>query len=538
MGTGTSTFTRNPYPRITNALANVFITVPAASDLLTIGRAIRNDLEAPSLATIHVSGAGRLRLREGGTTATDIFSGSWEQSGGILQVGETFGDGINALGFKNGDPRQANTITVHNNATLAVGVVGSGAATPPWLRANVILSPGKIASTNGIDAQFGGDFIIGEGGGFASRVLLFDPVSPSTVRNVSLVAGAAGADNNAAVTTWDIGVVVDPGTTIGGAFNIARTGGTVSVSPGATLHIFPGATVNLGGTLDALSDGVDHVHVFNNSTTSFNVTAGNKNVGQLFGTGNTTVSGGATLIADFVRQNALTIADSSRVNIRAGFGNFGTSRVTTLNLNATARLDLNDHALIVVGGNVGTASPGSGIYSGLSGLIQSAYDSSTWAGPGITTSLPAAQTGLTTIGIATGTQIRGLAPSETDLFGGQTINGASVIAMYTYAGDGNLDGVIDGGDYGLIDNNVQIAGASGYFNGDFNYDGVIDGGDYGIIDNNIQAQGAPFPTSESAAGLAGATEVPEPMAVTLLLLPLAILIRRRGKRRMNAGSVD
>jgi len=32
----------------------------------------------------------------------------------------------------------------------------------------------------------------------------------------------------------------------------------------------------------------------------------------------------------------------------------------------------------------------------------------------------------------------------------------------------------------------------GYFNGDFNYDGHIDGGDYGIIDNNIQAQGAPL----------------------------------------------
>jgi hypothetical protein len=50
--------------------------------------------------------------------------------------------------------------------------------------------------------------------------------------------------------------------------------------------------------------------------------------------------------------------------------------------------------------------------------------------------------------------------------------------------------VIDGGDYGVIDNFVQVPNAFGYFKGDFNYDGVIDGGDYGIIDNNIQAQGA------------------------------------------------
>ena len=64
-----------------------------------------------------------------------------------------------------------------------------------------------------------------------------------------------------------------------------------------------------------------------------------------------------------------------------------------------------------------------------------------------------------------------------------------VIVKYTYLGDANLDGVVDGGDYGAIDNNVQISGASAYHNGDFNYDSVIDGGDYGIIDNNIQAQG-------------------------------------------------
>jgi hypothetical protein len=63
---------------------------------------------------------------------------------------------------------------------------------------------------------------------------------------------------------------------------------------------------------------------------------------------------------------------------------------------------------------------------------------------------------------------------------------------YTYAGDANLDGAINGGDYGIIDNFVQVPGAWGYFNGDFNHDGVIDGGDYGILDNNVQAQGAPL----------------------------------------------
>jgi hypothetical protein len=36
----------------------------------------------------------------------------------------------------------------------------------------------------------------------------------------------------------------------------------------------------------------------------------------------------------------------------------------------------------------------------------------------------------------------------------------------------------------------QFPGASGYVNGDFNFDGVIDAGDYGLIDNSFQTQGA------------------------------------------------
>jgi hypothetical protein len=147
--------------------------------------------------------------------------------------------------------------------------------------------------------------------------------------------------------------------------------------------------------------------------------------------------------------------------------------------------------------------------------------------------MPDAVAGLTTIGIATGAQMRGLGPTDTDTFAGQTITGATTIAMYTYAGDANLDGVIDGGDYGTIDNFVQVPGADGYANGDFNYDGVIDGGDYGVIDNNIQAQGPGFPTSGSAsATLSGVTAVPEPSACGFAIVAGASLLARR--RRANS----
>jgi hypothetical protein len=96
--------------------------------------------------------------------------------------------------------------------------------------------------------------------------------------------------------------------------------------------------------------------------------------------------------------------------------------------------------------------------------------------------------------------------------------------------------VIDGGDYGVIDNFVQVPGTFGYANGDFNYDGVIDGGDYGIIDNNVQAQGSAFPTSASFE-LSAVSAVPEPSACGFAIVTSAsgMLLRRNRRRRAECS---
>jgi hypothetical protein len=99
---------------------------------------------------------------------------------------------------------------------------------------------------------------------------------------------------------------------------------------------------------------------------------------------------------------------------------------------------------------------------------------------------------LTGLGSAPAAAIFRLGAGQTALFSGQTVVATDVLVKYTYAGDANLDGVIDAGDYGVIDNFAQVPGAAGYWNGDFNRDGFIDAGDYGVIDNNIQAQGTPL----------------------------------------------
>jgi autotransporter-associated beta strand protein len=232
-----------------------------------------------------------------------------------------------------------------------------------------------------------------------------------------------------------------------------------------------------------------------------------------------------SLTVNYVRVGNMDVSDG-QVIVAPNSGPNGVSKVASVSIGANAKLDLKDNKLIT---NTLPGSATAFVYNGLQGEVQRASNSGSWDQPGLTTSMPDAQAGLTTIGISTGEARGGLGPTDTDLFAGQTITGASTIAMYTYAGDANLDGLIDGGDYGIIDNFVQVPGADSYFNGDFNYDGVIDGGDYGIIDNNIQAQGAPFPTSGSV-GLSGVTAVPEPTACGLAILTAATLLGRRRRR--------
>jgi hypothetical protein len=84
---------------------------------------------------------------------------------------------------------------------------------------------------------------------------------------------------------------------------------------------------------------------------------------------------------------------------------------------------------------------------------------------------------LTAIGMATGLTS----------FEGQAVLASDVLLKYTYYGDTNLDGKVDGTDYSRIDN-AYLSAATGWYNGDFNYDGHIDGSDYTLIDNAFNTQ--------------------------------------------------
>jgi hypothetical protein len=116
--------------------------------------------------------------------------------------------------------------------------------------------------------------------------------------------------------------------------------------------------------------------------------------------------------------------------------------------------------------------------------------------------------------------VLGINNLQSAIWSGRTVNGDSILVTYTWGGDADLNGVLDGDDYFAIDSHVLQDGVVfGFVNGDFDYDGHINGDDYFIIDSNfIAAQ------SGSMGSLA---TVPEPVEMSGIVLGFAALSRRR-----------
>ena len=165
---------------------------------------------------------------------------------------------------------------------------------------------------------------------------------------------------------------------------------------------------------------------------------------------------------------------------------------------------------------MGKGSWNGSAYTGVTGLIADGYNAGDWGGKGIVTTVTSAvyPNTLTSLGVATAGDI-GAAGT---IWSGQSVSSSDVLVMFTYAGDANLDGVINGDDYFQIDSSFAEE-STGWFNGDFNYDGVVNGDDYFLIDGNFPAQGAPMPSV--------AISVPEPGAVLAGFVVLTLPRRRR-----------
>jgi hypothetical protein len=184
----------------------------------------------------------------------------------------------------------------------------------------------------------------------------------------------------------------------------------------------------------------------------------------------------------------ITVPAGQTLNLGAGAS---AVLLDALNLGVGAKLDVGARALAIRNGNVGSWNGSA--YSGVTGMVASGYDGGAWDGAGIITSQSNATGGntLTTLAVAKAADVLGLTASQTTLWNGQSVDANTVLVKYTYSGDANLDGVVNGDDYFQTDSAFP-QNLHGWLNGDFNFDGVINGDDYFLIDSTFPQQGPPL----------------------------------------------
>jgi autotransporter-associated beta strand protein len=329
--------------------------------------------------------------------------------------------------------------------------------------------------------------------------------------------------------------VLGDATAGGGLLGINKFGaGTWTLS---NTNTYTGATLVSAGTL-AITGSIGSTSVTVSGGATLNA-AGTSNDGLASGTA-LNVTGTATLAAGSMGGgitprivSSITINNGGLVQIANPVSHADRQVLSTSGLTfsgTTGKLDLAGNDLIVH--NVNSTAAATEL-TNITNQLEQGF-ANDWAGTGGIVSTTAAGTGDTAFAVELNNN--GSGGTLMASFDGQAVTSTDVLVKYTYFGDANLDGVVNGSDYTLIDNgfNTQL---TGWRNGDFNYDGTVNGDDYVLIDNAFNMQGSVSlagtsagPTEMIATQTSQIAAVPEPATLGMIGVGAAGVLLRRRKR--------
>ncbi len=402
------------------------------------------------------------------------------------------------------------TIVVNSNTGGATSTLSFNGGTLSGSGTIVMQQGGANDQLNGSLTQALGHTI--QGYGQINATFTNNGTVNANVNNQTLLLQTNGMSNNGTFEATGGGILNINDITV----TQTGDGGNGQISAGASsvVSITGGATI-LGGNIGA-------------GTGTVNVISGNFN-------GVTIASGGQVSVpsSDTLALVSTNLTNNGALNVTGSVTGGKLSGSGTLTINSSGRLTLPSGsglsaqaALTVSGGTLDITNNSFAINYGVSNVsplativadIKAGYNGGHWTGTGITSSTAAADN-LHAIGYA---------DSTTPAVSGQ------ILLKYTLYGDANLDGVVDGDDYTLIDNGFNNR-LTGWRNGDFNYDGVVNGDDYTLIDNafnnqSIVATAAVEMVSIDTAQIfdSSSSAVPEPGTIGLLAIGIFGLTDRR-----------
>ncbi len=428
-------------------------------------------------------------------TLVGAFASQWTFNPGTLAVN------WNAPGnWTNGIPNGLGA-----QATLSAG---PGASAPATIALNSDVTVGQLTFNAAGNCTLSSGAIAG---GTTGTLKIDDTGDPTYNPSITVQAG---------VLTISAPVHFDWGLTaaVAAGASLNLSGGSSGVSSlnknGAGLLIISGSANYSGGT------------IINSGTISLGAAA------TLAGT--ITINTGGTLnfaanpAAGFlIRNQQIVIGSGAAVTLSPAAAAPSRQLLIAPNLSLagiagawTGTLDLANNDLELPAGSLAT----------ITSQLQQGYNTGNWNGTGgILSSTAAADPDhLTALGVIQNNQPGTPLFSAGNAFDGTVPGPADILVKYTYFGDANLDGKIDGSDYSLIDNGYTSNGQlTGWYNGDFNYDGIINGSDYTLIDNAFNQQGISLAAAVDTTQIA-TTTVPESESLALAAIAaLGLLARRR-----------
>ena len=481
----------------------------------------------------------------------DLNGGTFNSTDATVGGGIVIGGGINNGTSPYGELLVRGTALVNTNA-ISFGTSnqssGSGSEVFDFMSGTVYVGANGINqySTSSLIPQI----YFGSSTAATSPILAASASWTSTMTNAAITLTNSSANTLPTIQTANASggaenITINSGLSGSGGLNV--TGAGVLTLGGN--NFYSGVTNVSGGTLTIASTGLlnsSTLTVFPGATLNFNG-AGANNFG--LNSGSTLTSNGTTTFGGNMGSGSPAVAQISNLIIGstgnvlladAGVGNRLNRTVLQVTSNLsfggttgawTGKLDLTSNDMIVQNGNL----------AAVTNQVAQGYNHGTWQGSaGITSSTAAADTGhLTALGVIQNDDGTGSGQALYGSFDNQNSGDSDILVKYTYYGDTNLDGKVDGSDYSRIDaaflaDKSHPGSMTGWFNGDFNYDGVINGSDYTLIDNAFNTQGAQiadqFATATSEIALSGTSAVPEPASLGLLAIGATGLLGRRKRR--------